>query len=46
MLTDTKVKQTKTNTTPYELAAKDGLYLHVSRTGVKSWRYDYRLAAS
>ena len=43
MLTDTKVRQAKARSTPYKLADQGGLYLHVSVTGSKSWRYDYRL---
>ena len=44
MLTDTRVKQAKKKAKPYKLADKDGLYLYVSPTGAKSWRYDYRRA--
>jgi integrase len=43
MLTDTKARQAKARITPYKLADQGGLYLHVSATGSKSWRYDYRL---
>jgi integrase len=43
MLTDTKARQAKARSTPYKLADQGGLYLHVSTTGSKSWRYDYRL---
>ena len=43
MLTDTKVRQAKARSTPYKLADQGGLYLHISTTGAKSWRYDYRL---
>jgi hypothetical protein len=43
MLTDTKARQAKARSTPYKLADQGGLYLHVSATGSKSWRYDYRL---
>jgi integrase len=43
MLTDTKARQAKARSTPYKLADQGGLYLHVSVTGSKSWRYDYRL---
>jgi len=44
MLTDTRVKQAKKKAKPYKFADKDGLYLYVSPTGAKSWRYDYRRA--
>ncbi len=43
MLTDTQARQAKARSTPYKLADQGGLYLHVSATGSKSWRYDYRL---
>jgi integrase len=43
MLIDTKARQAKARSTPYKLADQGGLYLHVSVTGSKSWRYDYRL---
>ena len=43
MLTDTKARLAKARSTPYKLADQGGLYLHISTTGAKSWRYDYRL---
>ena len=43
MLTDTKARQAKARSTPYKLADQGSLYLHVSATASKSWRYDYRL---
>jgi integrase len=43
MLTDTQARQAKARSTPRKLADQGGLYLHVSVTGSKSWRYDYRL---
>jgi integrase len=43
MLTDTKARQAKARSTPYKLTDQGGLYLHVSATASKSWRYDYRL---
>jgi integrase len=43
MLTDTKVRQAKARSTPYKISDQGGLYLHISTTGAKSWRYDYRL---
>ena len=44
MLTDKQVKGAKTRARPYKLTDQAGLYLHVSKSGTKSWRYDYRLA--
>ena len=44
MLSDTKAKQAKPKSKAYKLADAGGLYLFVSPTGAKSWRYDYRLA--
>lgn len=44
MLTDTKVKQSRAKSAPYKLADSQGLYLYVSGTAAKSWRYDYRFA--
>jgi integrase len=43
MLTDTQARQATARSTPRKLADQGGLYLHVSVTGSKSWRYDYRL---
>ena len=42
-LTDAKVKAAKPGTAAKKLTDGNGLYLNVSRTGAKSWRYDYRL---
>lgn len=42
MLSDTRVKQAKSQGRPYKLADEKGLYLYVSAAGAKSWRYDYR----
>lgn len=44
MLRDTRVRQAKAKGSPYKLADSQGLYLYVSDTGTKSWRYDYRFA--
>lgn len=44
MLTDTAAKNAKRKDRPYKLSDRDGLYLYVSTTGAKSWRYDYRHA--
>ena len=43
MLTDTKIKQTKPAEKPIKLADGGGLYLEVSPSGGKLWRYRYRL---
>lgn len=44
MLTDNKqVKTAKGRPEPYKLADQAGLYLYVSPSGAKSWRYDYRV---
>ncbi|MGH8487598.1 MAG: tyrosine-type recombinase/integrase [Gammaproteobacteria bacterium] len=43
MLSDTKARQARPREKPYKLADQGGLYLLVSPTGAKSWRYDYRL---
>ena len=42
MLTDTKVRQAKAKDKAYKVSAGGGLYLYVSATGAKSWRFDYR----
>ena len=41
-LTDVQVKNLKAQEKPYKATDKDGLYIHVSKTGFKSWRRDYR----
>lgn len=41
-LTDVQVKNLKAKEKPYKTTDKDGLYIHVSKTGFKSWRRDYR----
>ncbi len=46
MLTDTKARAAKAQAKPYKLADRDGLYLFVSPTGAKSWRFDYRIAGA
>ena len=43
MLTDIKARAARAKQKPYKLTDRDGLYLHVSTSGAKSWRYDYRL---
>lgn len=44
MLTDTKARAAKAKGTPYKLTDREGLYLFITPTGAKSWRYDYRYA--
>ncbi|MBO1927111.1 tyrosine-type recombinase/integrase [Thiomicrorhabdus sp. 6S2-11] len=41
-LTDVQVKNLKAKENAYKQSDKDGLYIHVSKTGHKSWRRDYR----
>lgn len=43
MLTDTKLKNLKPRDTLYKVADRDGLYVAVTKTGVISFRYDYRI---
>lgn len=43
MLNDAKIKAAKATGKRYELADGDGLYLDVTPTGSKIWRYRYRL---
>jgi hypothetical protein len=43
MLTDEQARQAKARSAPYGLSDQHGLYLYVSITGAKTWRYDYRL---
>lgn len=43
MLTDAKTRNSKARAKPYKLADHGDLYLYVSVTGVKAWRYDFRL---
>ncbi len=42
-LTDVKCKTAKAKEKPYKLPDGNGLYLYVTGTGVKSWRYNYRI---
>ena len=46
MLTDTKASAVKAKGKPYKLADRDGLYLYVTPSGAKSWRFDYRVAGA
>jgi len=41
-LTDTRLRTIKAKNKPQKITDKDGLYIHVSKTGHKSWRRDYR----
>lgn len=43
-LTDTAIKNAKPKDKPYKLSDGGGLYLYVSTTGAKLWRYKYRIA--
>jgi hypothetical protein len=43
MLNDTQVQQAKARDKHCKFADQGGLYLYVSPTGAKSWRYDYYL---
>ena len=45
-LTDTAVKNAKPRGKPYKLADGGGLYLLVSLTGARLWRYKYRIAGN
>lgn len=40
---DLKFRKAKPRERAYKLADRDGLYLFVTPTGAKSWRFDYRL---
>jgi integrase len=44
MLSDTAARNAKARSKPYKLTDRDGLYLYVSITGARSWRYDYRIS--
>ncbi len=41
-LTDTAVKQAKAKSGPRKMTDGEGLYLFLTASGAKSWRYDYR----
>ncbi|MBC2716038.1 MAG: DUF4102 domain-containing protein [Desulfobacteraceae bacterium] len=41
-LTDVKVKNAKAKEKQYKLSDKNGLYLLVTPSGGKCWRFDYR----
>ncbi|HEL3180074.1 TPA: integrase arm-type DNA-binding domain-containing protein [Stenotrophomonas maltophilia] len=43
-LTDTKIRSSKPKASgAFKLTDGEGLYLYISRSGGRSWRYDYRL---
>jgi len=44
MLTDMAVRQAKPKTKDYKLSDSEGLYLFVSKAGLRSWRMKYRFA--
>jgi hypothetical protein len=41
-LTDTALRNAKPRTSAYKLSDRDGLYIIVSLSGTKLWRFDYR----
>src|SRR5450830_986033 len=41
-LTDLKIQSLKATSQTQKISDGDGLYLHVSTSGTKSWRLDYR----
>lgn len=43
MLNDMQIKALKATGRRYEVSFKDGLYLDITASGVKTWRYRYRL---
>jgi integrase len=43
MLTDTRCRTAKVKDRPYKLTDSNGLYLEVKPSGVKAWRYRFRL---
>lgn len=44
MLTEQQCRSAKGREKPYKLADEKGLYLYVTPTGYRSWRYKYRFA--
>lgn len=42
-LTDTMLRNVKSDGTPAKLADSEGLYLYLSASGGKLWRMDYRI---
>ncbi len=43
MLTDIAIKSLKPKNKSYKVADRDGMYVVVSKTGTKTFRYDYRI---
>ena len=43
MLTDVALKNLKSRTKPFKVADRDGMYAHVSTSGLVTFRLDYRL---
>ena len=43
MLTDTELKKLKPTDKAFKISDRDGMYVSVSTTGTKSFRYDYRI---
>ena len=43
MLTDTELKKLKPTDKAFKVSDRDGMYVSVSTTGTKSFRYDYRI---
>ncbi|MBL4828988.1 MAG: tyrosine-type recombinase/integrase [Aliivibrio sp.] len=43
MLTDTVLRNLKPQGKPYKIADRDGMYVSVSKTGLVTFRYDYRI---
>jgi integrase len=43
VLTDTALKNLKSQAKPYKVADRDGMYAHVATSGTVTFRYDYRL---
>jgi len=41
---DLRFRKARTKDKAYKIGDRDGMYLYVSTTGAKSWRYDYRHA--
>lgn len=45
-LTDTALKNAKPRDKPYKLSDRNGLYILISKTGARLWRYKYRIDGS
>jgi len=46
VLTDCQIKNRQPRAKPYKVADGGGLYVWVSTTGTKAWRFNYRFAGS